>query len=111
MEDIASKRRDNVSLFKKVFLYVKLAMMAVLSVFGSLYFMWSQFYSQVNLDKLPNPTTDDCIKFWMEDKNLFLAISSIVCSLIACCFIAFLIFHGIEKLVVKIMMRNANTGG
>ena len=109
MQDIASQRRDNVSLFKKISFYVKLGCMFVLSVLGSLYFVWTQFYSQVNLIRNPNPTIEQCLKYCND--NLILTISSVICSFVACGFIVFLALTGIEKLVVKYMMRNANTGG
>ncbi len=109
MQDIASQRRDNVSLFQKIFLYVKLGAMLVFSVLGSIYFVWNQFYSQVNLVRNPNPTVEQCIKYCND--NLILTISSVICSFVACGFIVFLALTGIEKLVVKYMMRNANTGG
>ncbi len=109
MEDIASKRRDNVALFKKIFLFVKLGVMLILSIAGSAYFVWGQFYSQVNLNRNPNPTIEQCLKYCEE--NPILVTSSVLCCFIACCFLAFLALHGVQTLVVKFMMRKANTGG
>ena len=39
MQDIASKRRDNVALFKKIFLFVKLGFMLITSVLISVWFV------------------------------------------------------------------------
>ena len=108
MEDIASRRRDNVALFKKIFLYVKLFFMFVLSVLGSIFFVWSMYYNQLNLNRY-QPSIEGCIKYCNE--NLMLVISSVVCCIVACAFVAFLALHGIQTLVVKFMMRKANTGG
>lgn len=107
MEDIASKRRDRVKLFKKIFLFVKIAAMAVASGFGSVNFVWSLYYNQERLNRYV-PSVERCLAFCDEKKTL--VISSVLCCIVACCFIAFLIFHGIEKIVVAIMMRKANTG-
>lgn len=109
VDNIASVRRDRVTAFKKVFFFVKLAVMAILSVVGSIYFIWRQFYNQVNLKRNPNPTWDDCLKYC--DQNKVLVVSAVICCFIACCFVAFLALHGIQTLVVKFMMRKANTGG
>ena len=109
MDNIAAARRDRVALFKKIFLFVKIGCMAILSVLGSAYFVWRQFYNQVNLKRNPNPTIADCLQYC--DQNKFLVLSSVICCIIACSFIAFLIMHAIQSIVVKIMMRNANTGG
>ena len=109
MDNIAAVRRDKVAAFKKVFLFVKLGVMLLFSVFGSMYFVWSMFYNQVNLKRNPNPTIADCMKY--IDGNKFLVVSAVICCVVACCFIGFLIMQGIQTLVVKFMMRNANTGG
>ena len=112
MDNVAAARRDRVDLFKKIFLFVKLAAMLVLSVLGSIYFVWKQFYNQIpenQLKRNPNPTVADCLKYC--DENKFLVISSVICCVIACSFIAFLIMHAVQTIVIKIMMRNANTGG
>ena len=108
MDNIAAARRDRVDLVKKIFLIVKLSFMLILSALGSMYFVWTMFYNQLNLRRVPNPTVADCLKYCGENK--FLVISSVVCCFIACSFLAFLIIHGIQTLVVKFMMRNANTG-
>ena len=109
MDNIAAARRDRVALFKKIFLFVKIGCMAILSVLGSIYFIWRQFYNQVNLKRNPNPTVADCLKYC--DQNKFLVISSVICCVIACSFVAFLVMHAVQTIVVKIMMRNTNTGG
>ena len=112
MEDIASKRRDKVALFKKVFLFVKLGFMAVLSVAGSLYFVWTQFYNSEAerlIKRGYTPNWEKCMEYCKDNKILI--ISSVVCCAIACAFIAFLALHGIQTLVVRFMMRKANTGG
>jgi len=109
MDNIAAVRRDKVDAFKKVFLFVKLGFMLVLSVLGSIYFVWNMFYNQVNLKRNPNPTVADCMKYC--DENIFLVISAVICCVIACGFVGYLIMHGIQTLIVKYMMRNANTGG
>lgn len=108
MEDIASKRRDNVDLCKKIFLYVKLAAMFVLSILGSIFFVWSMYYNQLNLNRY-QPTVEGCLKYC--DENITLIISSVICCIVSCAFVAFLALHGIQTLVVKYMMRHANTGG
>ena len=82
MDNIAAARRDRVALFKKVFLFAKLFVMLVLSVLGSIYFVWRQFYNQVNLKRTPNPTVADCLKYC--EQNKFLVISSVICCVIAC---------------------------
>ncbi len=109
MEDIASKRRDNVALFKKIFLFVKLGVMFVLSIVGSAYFVWGQFYAQLNHNRNPNPTIEQCLQ-WCGENKISVA-SSVICCFVACCFLAFLALHGVQTLVVKFMMRKANTGG
>ncbi|MBQ4135979.1 MAG: hypothetical protein IJD73_02825 [Clostridia bacterium] len=109
MDNIAGVRRDRVAAFKKVFLFVKLGFSLVLSVLGSIYFVWTMFYNQLNLRRVPNPTVADCLKYC--ENNKFLVISAVICCFIACSFIGFLIMHAIQTLVVKFMMRNANTGG
>jgi len=109
MDNIAAARRDRVDAFKKVFLFVKIGFMAVLSVLGSIYFVWTMFYNQLNLRRVPNPTAADCLKYCGDNKVL--VISAVICCIIACSFVGFLIMHGIQTLVVRFMMRNANTGG
>ena len=108
MQDIASARRDRVALFKKIFLFVKIGFMAVAACAISIWFVWSQYVSSLNLDKV-KPSMEG-LKQYCE-KNQFLVSSSVVCCFLAGAFIAFLALHGIQFLVVKFMMRNANTGG
>ena len=108
MQDIASKRRDNVALFKKIFLFVKLGFMLITSVLISVWFVWRQYVGSLNLDKV-TPSMEGFMQYW--DKNQFLVASSVVCCFVAGAFIAFLALHGIQYLVVKFMMRKANTGG
>ena len=55
------------------------------------------------------PSIELCLKYCKE--NDVLVISSVVCCVIACSFVAFLIMRGVEALVVRFMMRHANTGG
>jgi len=108
MQDIASKRRDRVALFKKIFLFVKIGFMAVVAVLLSIWFVWSQYVNQLNLNKV-QPTIEG-LKLYCE-KNQFLVASSVVCCVLAGAFVTFLALHGIQFLVVKFMMRKANTGG
>lgn len=111
MQDIASKRRDNVALFKKIFLYVKIFFMAVLSVLGSIFFVWSTYCNQLSERQIRNgePSMEGFAQYF--DGNVLGVISSVICCLIACSIVAFLVFHGIQTLVVRFMMRKANTGG
>jgi hypothetical protein len=106
MQDIASKRRDNVALFKKIFLFVKMFFMLVAAVLLSVSFVWSQYAAQLNRGV---PTMEGFTKYYETHK--FLVVSQVVCSFVAGAFIAFLVLHGIQYLVVKFMMRKANTGG
>ena len=108
MQDIASKRRDRVALFKKIFLFVKIGFMAIAAVGISLWFVWSQYVGSLNLNKVA-PTVEGFMKYC--EKNQFLVASSVLCCFIAGAFIAFLALHGIQYLIVKFMMRKANTGG
>ena len=108
MQDIASKRRDRVALFKKIFLFVKLFFMAVVAFAISAWFTWSQYVNQLNLDKV-TPSFEG-FKMYC-DKNQFLVASSVICCVLAGAFVTFLALHGIQYLVVKFMMRKANTGG
>ena len=108
MQDIASKRRDRVALFKKIFLFVKIVFMAAAAAALSAWFVWSQYVNQLNLDKV-TPSMEG-LKMYC-DKNQFLVASSVICCVIAGAFITFLALHGIQYLVVKFMMRKANTGG
>lgn len=110
--DIAAIRRDRVSLCKKIFLFVKLGCMFLLSIVGSLYFVWSQYVAQHNVTKYGDPVwsaaKNSCVQFIEE--NPMLTISCVVLGFVACSFVAFLVLHGIETLVIKFMMRKANTG-
>ena len=108
MQDIASKRRDNGALFKKIFLFVKMFFMLATSFVITGWFVWKQYENQLNLNKV-QPTPEGFWKY--ADKNQFLVASSVICCVIAGAFIAFLALHGIQFLVVKFMMRKANTGG
>ena len=108
MQDIASKRRDRVALFKKIFLFVKLFFMAAAACALSVWFVWSQYVNQLNLNKV-KPSMEGFTQYC--DKNQFLVASSVICCVIAGAFITFLALHGIQFLVVKFMMRKANTGG
>lgn len=109
--DIAGVRRERVALVKKIFLFVKIFFMAALSAVGSMYFIWSTYVSQLNTTKYKpyfGPGNRSCLQY-IQDKPIF-AVSCFIISIIACSFVAFLILHGIQTLVVKIMMRKANTG-
>ena len=112
MQDIASARRDKVAKVKKIFLFVTFGLMFVLSVIGSAAFVWNQYYNAEALRQIKRgiePSIELCLKYCKE--NDVLVISSVVCCVIACSFVAFLIMRGIEALVVRFMMRHANTGG
>lgn len=112
MEDIASKRRDNVAKFKKVFLFIKLGFMAVLSVLGSMFFVWKQYYNAEAARQIKRgiePSVKLCLEYCKENDTL--VVSSVVCCVIACAFVGFLIMHGIQTLGERWMMRHANTGG
>lgn len=110
--DIAGVRRERVALVKKIFLFVKIFFMAALSAVGSMYFIWSTYIGQLNSKYLDQAHlwegNRSCLKY-IQDKPIF-AVSCFIISIIACSFVAFLILHGIQTLVVKIMMRKANTG-
>lgn len=107
--DIAGRRREKVALVKKIFLFVKIFFMAALSAAGSTYFIWSTYVSQLNTKYTPCWTGSRSCLQYIQDKPIF-AVSCFIISIIACSFVAFLIVHGIQTLVVKIMMRKANTG-
>ena len=106
MQDIASKRRDNVALFKKIFLFVKLGFMVITAVLISGWFVWKQYEGRLTRGE---PTLEGFKQYC--ESNQFLVASSVVCCVLAGAFLAFLVLHGIQYLVVKFMMRNANTGG
>lgn len=108
--DIAGARRERVALVKKIFLFVKIFFMTALSAVGSIYFIWSTYVSQLNTKYEPyfGPGNRSCLQY-IQDKPIF-AVSCFIISIIACSFVAFLVIHGIQMLVVRFMMRKANTG-
>lgn len=112
MEDIAAKRREKVSKLKKIFLFVKLGFMFALSCVGSAFFVWNQYYNAEAVRQIKRgiePSIKLCLAYCKDNKTL--VISSVVCCVIACAFIAFLIMHGIQILIERWIMRHANTGG
>lgn len=112
MEDIASKRRDNVAKVKKIFGFVTIGIMVILSALGSSFFVWNQYYNAEAVRQIKRgiePSLKLCLEYCKE--NDVLVVSSVICCVIACSFLAFLIMYGIQTLVVRFMMRKANTGG
>ena len=110
--DIAAQRRDRVAKFKKIFTFIKIGAMTVLSVIGSMYFVWNQYMVSEGARQLKRnitPTVKLCLEYCGENKTL--VISSVICCVIACAFVAFLVMHGIQTLGERWMMRKANTGG
>ena len=114
--NIASERRDKVDLFKKIFLYIKLAFMGIFSVIGSVYFVWHYYVNNLNVKYTPivSDGIDDAeaaiTMLGYMKHNVPLTISVIICSFIAISFVTFLVLHGIQTLGVRFMMRKANTG-
>lgn len=112
--NIASERRDKVDAFKKVFLYVKLAFMGVLSILGSMYFVWHYYVTNLNVKYVPkfsdgvNSSAITLLGYIKQ--NVPLTISVIICSFVAIGFVTFLVLHGIQTICVNFMMRKANTG-
>ena len=110
--DIAGRRREKVALFKKIFTFVKIFGMAALSIVGSMYFIWNTYLVELGTKYLELASFNGPRKSLMSyiEAKPFLYISCFLISVIACSFVAFLVLHGIQNLVVKIMMRKANTG-
>ena len=114
--NIASERRDKVDFFKKVFVYIKISLMGIFSVIGSIYFVWHYYVTNLNVKFSPviSDGIDDAeaaiTLFGYMKHNIPLTVSVIICSFIAVGFVTFLVLHGIEKLCVNFMMRKANTG-
>ena len=99
-------RRDQVDKFKSIFLIVKLAVMGVASICATIYLVYLQYAAPL-IEKEREVSIDGFLTYLGKTENLLLSISYGICSLLATCFIVFLIMHGIQTLVVKFMMRNS----
>ena len=112
MEDIAAKRREKVAKLKKIFIFVKLGFMFLLSCAGSAFFVWTQYYNAEAARQIKRgiePSIELCLKYCKENDTL--VTSSVVCCVIAGAFVAFLIAYGVQTLIERWIMRHANTGG
>ena len=112
--DIASSRRDKVALTKKIFLIVKIVLMVVLALLATIYLVYAAYAAKViEKDKEAIPTWEGFMKYLQQEKpvnNMVISVSYGICSFLASAFLVFLILHGIENLVIKFMMRNADHG-
>ena len=116
--NIASERRDKVDRFKKIFLYIKLALMGVFSLAGSALFVWYAYIE--NFSKYAargftpsfsdGANTSAVTLLGYVNQNILLTISMFICGFIAVGFLTFLVLHGIQTICVNFMMRKANTG-
>lgn len=102
----AVSRRDQVDKFKGIFSIFKFALMGVVSIAATLYLVYIQYANPI-LEKGRVATIDGFFKYLETPANMLLTISYGLCSLIAWCFVVFLIMHGIQTLVVRFMMRNS----
>ena len=80
--------------------------MGVLSVIYTAYLTFIQ-YANPLIEKGRPYSIDGFFAYLEKPENMLLAISYGICSLIAGCFVVFLIMHGIQTLVVRFMMRNS----
>lgn len=118
MQDIAVQRRERVDLFKKIFFYVKIGLISLTSILSGVILTVTTYIDIIGLkehlgfgnffriagEMFQWFVTADAAKYTMQ----FVAMG--ICSVIAGGFLAYIILMGIEKIVVSIMMRNANTG-
>ena len=99
-------RRDQVAAFKRVFLIVKIALMAVASIAMTCLMTYTQYAAPL-IEKNKVATIEGFLKYLENTENMLLSVSYGICCLVATCFVVFLIMHGIQTLVVKFMMRNS----
>ena len=112
--DIASARRDKVDLTKKIFLIIKIVLMIVLAAIATIYLVYASYAAKaIQKDKEAVPTWEGFMKYLEQEKpvnNMLISVSYGICSFLASAFLVFLIIHGIQILVIKFMMRNADHG-
>ena len=102
----ALSRRDKVESFKKIFNIIKYILMGIVSIIDTAYLTYIQ-YANPLIEKGRPVSMDGFFAYLEKPENMLLAISYGIFSLIASCFVVFLIMHGIQTLVVRFMMRNS----
>ena len=112
--DIAGARRDRVALTKKIFLIVKIVLMIVLATIATIYLVYASYAAKIlEKNKEAVPTWEGFQEYLAQEEpvnNMMIAVSYGICSFLASAFIVFLVVHGIQILVVKFLMRNADHG-
>ncbi len=115
--DIAGARRDRVAIVKKIFLIVKIVLMIVLATVATIYLVYASYAAKMlEKDKEAEPTWEGFIEY-LEDPNdtdpidrMMISVSYGICSFLSSAFVVFLVIHGIQLLVIKFIMRNADHG-
>ncbi len=99
-------RRDQVNKFKSIFAIFKFSLMGICSILATLYLVYIQ-YANPLIEKGRPHSIEGFMVYLENPANVLLTVSYGLCSIIAVCFVVFLIMHGIQTLVVKFMMRNS----
>ncbi len=79
--------------------------MAAGSISATFYLVYTH-YANPLIEKGREHSIEGFFKYLEKPSDMFLTISYGICSIIAVCFMIFLIMFGIKTLVVKFMMRN-----
>jgi hypothetical protein len=115
--DIAGARRDRVALVKKIFLVVKIVLMIVLATVATIYLVYASYAAKMlEKDKEAEPTWEGFMEYLQDTDNsdpvdrMMISISYGICSFLSSAFVVFLVIHGIQVLVIKFIMRNADHG-
>ena len=112
--DIAGARRDRVALVKKIFLIVKIVLMVVLACIATIYLVYASYAAKtLEKNKEAVPTWEGFLEYLELEEpvnNMMIAVSYGICSFLSSAFLVFLVIHGIQTLVIKFIMRNADHG-
>ncbi len=104
----AVSRRDQVDSFKKIFLIIKIVLMVIVSIVATVYLLYLQYSAPyIKNDRMSEISMEGFMKYFENPEIMLQSVSYGICSVIASCFIVFLIMHGIQTLVVRFMMRNS----
>ena len=106
MTDLAA-RRDRIDKVKKVFLIIKIVCMVLVAVIATAYLLFLQYSAPyIEKDRASEISMEGFLKYFEEPTNMLLSVSYGICSAIAFAFVVFLLFHGIQILVIRFMSRN-----
>ena len=100
-------RRDQIDVVKTVFLIIKLVSMVAVAVVATLQLLYTHYAEPLIEKGRPEEITAEGFWLYLEDPaNTLLAASYSICSFIAFAFVTFLVFHGIQTIIIRAMQRS-----